>query len=151
MIRQAAAHHITPRRTARHCTLCPSGRGPCLVYAIQPKPAPPSKSPRPCNLLCPVKGNRGWWVGALACVYPFSRCLFCKVEVSSALVRELEYKWRLRPGLVPRPGRPCQRSRNISSAYAPGSSNPDCIVLFSISTHLFCYLLRVCNSVFMRL
>ena len=30
-------------------------------------------------------------------------------------------------------------------------SNADCIVLFSISTHLFCYLLRVCNSVFMRL
>ena len=30
-------------------------------------------------------------------------------------------------------------------------SNGDIIVLFSISTHLFCYLLRVCNSVFMRL
>ena len=34
---------------------------------------------------------------------------------------------------------------------ASPSSNPDCKVLFSISPQLFCYLLRVYNSVFMRL
>ena len=45
-------------------------------------------------------------------------------------------------------------SKNIFqnvSMHGAMASNPDCIVLFSISPHLFCYLLRVCNSVFMRL
>ena len=39
----------------------------------------------------------------------------------------------------------------VCGTLASCASNGDIIVLFSISPHLFCYLLRVCNSVFMRL
>ena len=40
---------------------------------------------------------------------------------------------------------------DAGSVVFSGKSNPDCIVLFSISPQSFCYLLRVYNSVFMRL
>ena len=93
------SHHPPPHCTAPHPL--PIGQRAVSKFTRSSRSRHRRQS-RPVHVICCVscKGEQGL-VGGRACLrVSFSRCLFCKVEVSSARLSE---------------------SWNISGAYAPGS------------------------------